>query len=658
MITLLFCLLFGSSIGFALSAYYFRNVRKTIDAEKVHLISKAFDDNPDLCDEVREACYETLMLHREDIVRFLPLWCKLPYFQSLAWVNRMIQGMWPQIQSYAGKWIRNSLEGDKDKIGYIEKYLKQYKDRLKLDIVDVGKNPLRIFSVNVFDTPEEELMIAMQLSWASRFNLILSYPMKILGMAFSLKMQFSEMQFDSVLRFWGSPLVDEMPCVGKASLSLAEAPDLDFCLRLGINNHLSGDLMALPGLHALFKYFYGRVLHQLIVWPRSRVVELMENGGEAPPPVGVLTVKLVSATHVFHKDWVGLDLNDIYAVMNIHEKEKKTSSVKENDTSPIWNEKFTLLYTNLQTDKLTVKLCDYDKLLNDTQLCFATIPLNILTEEEPQDFLLQLYKYEARGEGQKHDAAEFLQESGVSRSNSGIKDISNPSSPTLESTQEPATASTQNATPKQKMEEPTQTRVSSNCCGSFCQDSDGIYRMKDEASTALQGATLRIQLVASRLRPTEMSSVLSFDDGNALSPTKSSLGRPTGSLGLLRVILLRADELESFRKIHENKMRPLAILQIENKTMISEMKKYTNSPNWNQTFDFDNVSPRSKLTVYLYHRWKRRLVDRIKSRHDISLGHVEIPIEDVARNGTLTNVFKLRSTRGGAVQLQLIWLPY
>eukprot|EP00236_Picocystis_salinarum_P000533 CAMPEP_0183832752 /NCGR_PEP_ID=MMETSP0807_2-20130328/5639_1 /TAXON_ID=88271 /ORGANISM="Picocystis salinarum, Strain CCMP1897" /LENGTH=654 /DNA_ID=CAMNT_0026078551 /DNA_START=91 /DNA_END=2052 /DNA_ORIENTATION=+ len=652
MITVLFCLIFSSIVGYSLAAFYFRNVKRTIDSKIVHKISTVFSDDSVLSDGELEECYETLMLHRDNIVRFLPLWCKLPYFQRLAWANTMITSMWSQIKSYAEKTAVSTIMGDKDNVGYLEYYLPGMKDKLKLECIDCGKNPLRVLSVNVFNTPDEELMIALQVSWASRMKLVMVYPLKVLGYSTSFKLVFSELQFSTTLRVWGSPLVDQMPCIGKASLSLGDVPDLDFSLRFALNEHLSGDLMAVPGLHWLFKYFITRVLQQSIVWPSQYVMELMESGGRSPPPAGVLTVNLIKASRVKDKDWTGLDLDDLYAVMNIRNNEKVTSTVKKNNTDPYWNEKFTLLLTDTEKDCLTIQLYDFDKLLTDTQLCYATLPLNLLSEEVLQDFELQLYKHDVRGQELKKEAAAHLQEE------ESLRDIQKRSSADLD---ENKIESDEAALPSKGLEDNriTEAIIDTNSedepTRTFYQNREGVYCEHGDNLYPLKGATVKVSVLFSRIHSSNLHSSSKMESSFLQTKRNMKVRKSKDARGLLRVVLLRADELEGFKKLPENIMRPYARLQMEEDTRNSAVKKYTDSPNWNETFDFNNVSPDSKLVVEIFHKWKRKLFNKLFKRKDISLGHVEIPLDDVMRNESLTNVFKLRSTRSGAVQLQLIW---
>lgn len=638
-----------------LAAFYFRNVKGTIDSKKVHIISSAFSEDSAISDEELEECFETLMLHRDNIVRFLPLWCKLPYFQRLAWANTVLTSMWTQIKSHAEKTARDMIVGDGDNVGYIEYYLPSMKDKLKLEKLDLGKNPLRVLSVNVFNTPDEELMIALQLSWASRLKVVFAYPFRVLGYSFLLKLHFSELQFAVLLRCWGSPLVDVLPCIGKASLSLGEVPDLDFSLRFALNEHLSGDLMAVPGLHWMFKYFTTRVLQQSIVWPSQYVMELMENGGRSPPPVGVLTLQLIGATKVEHKDWAGLDLDDIYAVMNIRENEKVTSSVKKNNTNPTWNEKFTLLISNLDEDRLTIRLYDFDKLLTDTQLCYATLPLNLLSEDVTQEFEIQLYKHDVRRQEHKKEAAAHLQEKDSQR------DIASQDSADLAS--DAVTAGTGSVSLQEQRTDFVTGEVVERVSDveperTFFQNSEGVYCEHGDNLYPLRGGTVKVSVLASRLRSSAAYSSSKMDSSFLQTKRTLNIKRSKDAKGLLRVVLLRADELEGFKKIPENIMRPYARLQMGDQIRNSNVKKYTDSPNWNETFDFNNVSPDSKLNLEVLHRWKKKLVNRLIKRKDISLGYIEIPLDDVTRNQSLTNVFKLRSTRSGAVQLQLIWHWY
>lgn len=78
-------------------------------------------------------------------------------------------------------------------------------------------------------------------------------------------------------------------------------------------------------------------------------------------PVGVLSVKVIKAMNLKKKDLLGS--SDPYVKLRLHDDkiQSKQTTVKKNNLNPEWNEEFSLVVKDPQSQDLVLTLYDWEK---------------------------------------------------------------------------------------------------------------------------------------------------------------------------------------------------------------------------------------------------------------------------------------------------------
>lgn len=78
-------------------------------------------------------------------------------------------------------------------------------------------------------------------------------------------------------------------------------------------------------------------------------------------PVGILTVKVIKAMNLKKKDLLGS--SDPYVKLQLHDDkmQSKQTTVKKNNLNPEWNEEFSLVVKDPQSQDLVLTLYDWEK---------------------------------------------------------------------------------------------------------------------------------------------------------------------------------------------------------------------------------------------------------------------------------------------------------
>jgi len=155
------------------------------------------------------------------------------------------------------------------------------------------------------------------------------------------------------MRITIKPLVETLPCFGGVTLSLLEEPTVNWDLRIGD----SPDIMAIPPLPLALKAAVKIIMGKMLVYPNEFTVPLMENFGLPPPPLGMLKVRIRSASGLKSSFW---DKVDPFVVANIRKNREYKTQTIQNNSEPQWNEELDLLLDDPETQNLTLMVKDED----------------------------------------------------------------------------------------------------------------------------------------------------------------------------------------------------------------------------------------------------------------------------------------------------------
>nr|GMC52203.1 synaptotagmin-2-like [Ipomoea batatas] len=308
----------------------------------------------------------------------IPLWVKNPDFDRLDWLNRFIETMWP----YLDKAICKTVKQIADPI-IAEQIPKLKIEAVEFEELTLGSLPPTFQGMKVYSTEEKELIMELSLKWAANPNILVAVK------AFGLKAtaQVLDLQVFALPRITLKPLVPSFPCFAKILVSLMEKPHVDFGLKL-----LGADLMSIPGLYLFVQDIIKEQVGNMYLWPKTLEVQIMDPAQAMQRPVGILHVKVVKATKLKKKDLLGA--SDPYVKLKLtgDKLPSKKTTVKHKNLNPEWNEEFTFVAKDPQSQSLDISVYDWEQVGSHDKMGVNIVHLKDLTPEEPKVLTLDLLK--------------------------------------------------------------------------------------------------------------------------------------------------------------------------------------------------------------------------------------------------------------------------
>ncbi|GAA0146254.1 membrane trafficking regulatory protein [Lithospermum erythrorhizon] len=308
----------------------------------------------------------------------IPLWVKNPDYDRVDWLNNFIDCMWP----YLDKAICTTAKNIAKPI--IAQQIPNYKiDSVDFQTFTLGSLPPTFQGMKVYVTQEKELIMEPLLKWAGNPDITLAVK------AFGLKatVQIIDLQVFAAPRITLKPLVPSFPCFAKIFVSLMEKPHVDFGLKL-----VGADLMSIPGVYRFVQETIKDQVANMYLWPKTLEVEILDPSKAMKRPVGILHVKIIRATKLKKKDLLGA--SDPYVKLKLTESKlpSKKTTVKHKNLNPEWNEEFTLVVKDLQSQELEVYVYDWEQVGKHDKMGTNVVPLKELTPDEPKVMTLDLLK--------------------------------------------------------------------------------------------------------------------------------------------------------------------------------------------------------------------------------------------------------------------------
>ncbi|KAB2091468.1 hypothetical protein ES319_A03G193100v1 [Gossypium barbadense] len=314
----------------------------------------------------------------QGMVPEIPLWVKNPDYDRVDWINKFLEYMWP----YLDKAICMTAENIAKPI--IEEQIPKYKiDAVKFEKLTLGSLPPTFQGMKVYVTDEKELIMEPLIKWAGNPDVTIAVK------AFGLKatVQVVDLQVFALPRITLKPLVPSFPCFANIFVSLMEKPYVDFGLKL-----IGADLMSIPGLYRFVQELIKDQVANMYLWPKTLQVPVLDPSKAFKRPVGVLHVKVLRASKLKKKDFLGA--SDPYVKLKLTEDKltSKKTTVKHKNLNPEWNEEFDMIVKDPQTQALELHVIDWEQVGKHDKMGMNVVPLKELTADKPKGFTLELLK--------------------------------------------------------------------------------------------------------------------------------------------------------------------------------------------------------------------------------------------------------------------------
>ncbi|CAK9312739.1 unnamed protein product [Citrullus colocynthis] len=308
----------------------------------------------------------------------IPLWVKNPDYDRVDWLNKFLEIMWPYLDKAVCKTVRNIAKP------IIAEQIPKYKiDAVEFDTLTLGCLPPTFQGMKVYMTDDKELIMEPCMKWAGNPNVTVSVK------AFGLKatVQVVDLQVFAIPRITLKPLVPTFPCFAKIFVSLMEKPHVDFGLKL-----LGADAMSIPGLYRFVQELIKDQVANMYLWPKTLEVPIMDPAKAMKKPVGILHVKVLRALKLKKKDLFGA--SDPYLKLKLTEDKlpSKKTTVKHTNLNPVWNEEFTFVVKDPESQALEMILYDWEQVSKHDKMGMNVVPLKELTPDESKEFTLDVLK--------------------------------------------------------------------------------------------------------------------------------------------------------------------------------------------------------------------------------------------------------------------------
>ncbi|KAG1680815.1 hypothetical protein FOA52_008148 [Chlamydomonas sp. UWO 241] len=601
------------------------------------------------------------------LLEFAEPWTTEPDYQRVNMINRCIKTMWPglskAIMADVLKQVKVQLQAQVfKKFAFVENIVfgtdgmnavagpESFEKYCTGQGFNLGDVPPRIGGFKVFQTSDDEGLFEVPLIWGSNCKFNVGAFIRLGPLRLYIPVEVSNVHVKAEARVTLKPLVDVIPCIGGVSISLLRVPHVDLSLSLfgGV------DLMALPIIKDAMRLGLKMAMEKLLVLPNAMTFPIMPNFGLPMPPKGALNVKLLGGE--------GLKGKELYCVMNTRPNRFRSSNIaKSYKGSADWHEEFNFIVDDpevqtfnialyedvfgadnkIATGCLTLGAHDYSKLelAEGDEVVTTFVPAQFIrVPMEEHKLAIKLDKFIPEGAllalaSGKISAATL--KVGLNDVAAGLGDV---------------TTGLQNAPNRSIAENLRMTGGASKPADvgtlyvkvrfipffqpTMDEEDDEVEKKKKKDATVVQLPTMRI---ASHNVTDKLKGVL--------------------TVHLIRCINLKGENPNSYVRI-------LLSDEDADEAALSETVVSQNSPRYNQKFDFVMINAGSTLHLTVYNKstlagnvlnsinvfTRKKGVDR-----DKIMGKLHIPVADIARNGSIKDVWTLQDTERGQVEMVLSW---
>ncbi|KAK9815210.1 hypothetical protein WJX72_000038 [[Myrmecia] bisecta] len=322
----------------------------------------------------------------------LPAWLNYPDFERTGCVNQVLDQLWPRVSKAINDYYQEQLDPmlKASKPGWIAS--------IKLHKFDLGRKAPQINGIKVYAAGDvqDSIVMDMDFTWAGDqdISLIVKPFPKMLGLytmigdllsgLIMVKVGMEKLIISGRLRVSLKPLMDEIPIVAAAQISLVEMPKMSFEVTL-----YGGNVTLLPGLEMWLNTFLKDTLVKPYVLPESYMLPFISGDLAIDKPKGMLIVKVKEARNVPKTDWFAL--SDPFVVLSVRAKDKVQTQVRRFTLNPTWDEEFVIMVHDPEMQKLEAGIFDFETMDSPEEIGRCYVPVKDLPTEEMQDLWLDVH---------------------------------------------------------------------------------------------------------------------------------------------------------------------------------------------------------------------------------------------------------------------------
>ncbi len=299
---------------------------------------------------------------------FAPPWTKWPDYDRVLFVNSIVRTLWPYYNAAIGKIaVEATVPIFKDICSKVPAGLLQSID---IERLSLGRHPLAIGGIKAYHTKDDSCVFEAPLQWGSALRVKVGVRLKFGPLVIHVPLEVGDAQVRAVARISLRPLVEELPCLGGAEVSLLGLPHYDLSLRL-VNRI---DIMRVPGVKQLVDFVVAKVVGDMLLYPNKFAVDLMPGGGVPPPPLGMVEVRIERVEKITDGGSL-LSKVDPYVEVQCRKGRVTRTRTIYNCDAPVFDETIAAIVDDPDTQCLNVNLYDDCGGYNDKLIGELSIPL-------------------------------------------------------------------------------------------------------------------------------------------------------------------------------------------------------------------------------------------------------------------------------------------
>ena len=286
----------------------------------------------------------------------------------MLFVNSIVRTLWPYYNAAIGKIaVDATVPIFKDICSKVPAGLLQAID---IERLSLGRHPLAIGGIKAYHTKDDSCVFEAPLQWGSALRVRVGVRIKLGPFVIHVPLEVGDVQVRAIARISLRPLVEELPCLGGAEVSLLALPHYDLSLRLV--NRL--DLMRVPGVKSLVDAVVAKVVGDMLLYPNKFAVDLMPGGGVPPPPLGMVEVRIERVEKITDGGSL-LSKVDPYVEVQCRKGRVTRTRTIYNCDAPVFEETIAAIVDDPDTQCLNVNLYDDCGGYNDKLIGELSIPL-------------------------------------------------------------------------------------------------------------------------------------------------------------------------------------------------------------------------------------------------------------------------------------------
>uniref|UniRef100_A0A7S0S0C1 C2 domain-containing protein n=1 Tax=Chlamydomonas leiostraca TaxID=1034604 RepID=A0A7S0S0C1_9CHLO len=651
----------GAVAGLSVGPYVFAPLTKPKSFKPV------LDEEADNNDEVLPPEHGTpVTAEMRSLLEFTEPWTFWPDYERVTMINRILAVMWPHVTKAVLREVLKQVGPILEKqvfskFAFIEdivlgtQSLKKPEEAwaawVKDKDFDIGKIPPRMGGVKSYNTSDDEVVIETPLVWGSDCQFDVGVFLRFGPIRLYVPVQVANLHFKIEPRITIKPLVEEMPCVGGATLTLLKAPHVDMSLKI-----IKGvDLMALPGIKDGLRFAIQHVLGGMLIYPNGMSFPIMPNFGISPPAQGALNIKLLRGENI--------PGDETYVRFEIRKGRpmQSTTVSRVKNAGHEWGQEFNMIIDDLQTQQLQMAVFEDDFGWNDTKIGVGELAFGEMhtdmdheTGEFKEEFTMAEFVKDPMKEKmvavklhKPISKAMLKQSMSMARGAAGAGLAAGVGAAGKASSfltrGKVGSSAGKGAAPAPPKEKDYGTLYLKVMFLPFFQPS---FDDEDEEEVAAAKA----KKANTAPRPPQ----------RAVTHKVSDKMKGVLTVHLIRCINLMGEDPTTRVKMYVTD-------EEHDQVQYSKMVFSENSPRWGDKFDFVMVTAGSVLHLTVLD--KESLTSSVLSKVNIFkksdgtsqedkgkvLGKLQIPVKDVARNGSLKDIWTLADTERGQIELALTW---